>query len=503
MHPHATSGETRDELVARFLYNACPDHHVRGRTAHVNAWATTERLLARHPELVRDSLLDGDRVRGSRRGRARARRAAGGRSRKSRPEGVGAAALPVPSRVCPDAASSDNTLAIARALLERGANPNAFFMAGDSHYTPLVGAIGMGEEDRPPHAQAERLARLLLERGAEPYDMQVIYNIVLSRTDIRWVLELLHAHCMRSGRAADWSDPEWKMLDMGDYGTGARWLLGHAIERNDVALAQWLLEHGAGPHSPPPADRRWARETLVESALRGSADEIAALLVQHGATPASPALSGVEEFTAACIRLDVAAATSLATEHPEYLHSPVAMFAAAKRDRADVVALLLSLGSSTDVEDFKRQRPLHVAADAVALAAAARLIESGAEPDPREAQWGATPLGFSVYRQSQPMIDLLSTVSRDIWNLTYSGKVARVRELLAAEPALAAAVHPDGDTPLMRLPNDEATALELTRLWLAHGTDPALRNAAGASAFELAMRRELVEVAAELRAAGG
>src|SRR5206468_604269 len=46
----------------------------------------------------------------------------------------------------PLAAASDNALAIARALLERGADPNAYFMAGGSRYTPLVGVIGEGEE---------------------------------------------------------------------------------------------------------------------------------------------------------------------------------------------------------------------------------------------------------------------------------------------------------------------------------------------------------------------
>ena len=40
------------------------------------------------------------------------------------------------------------------------------------------------------------------------------------------------------------------------------------------------------------------------------------------------------------------------------------------------------------------------------------------------------------------MIDLLGRHSRDLWNLTFTGKVERLRELLAAEPALAKAAHP-------------------------------------------------------------
>src|SRR5205823_11750925 len=45
----------RDVLVARFLDNACPDHHVRGKRDHQRAEATAMRLLARYPEIVRAS----------------------------------------------------------------------------------------------------------------------------------------------------------------------------------------------------------------------------------------------------------------------------------------------------------------------------------------------------------------------------------------------------------------------------------------------------------------
>ena len=54
--------------------------------------------------------------------------------------------------------ANDNAVAIARALLDHGADPNVFFMAGDSRYTPLVGVIGEGEEDASA-APAARHAR--------------------------------------------------------------------------------------------------------------------------------------------------------------------------------------------------------------------------------------------------------------------------------------------------------------------------------------------------------
>ena len=85
-------------------------------------------------------------------------------------------------------ASNDNAVEIATLLLDNGADPNSYFMAGGSRYSPLTGVIGEGEEGRPPHPQRDELTRLLLERGADPYDMQVFYNIHFNG-DVLWLLE--------------------------------------------------------------------------------------------------------------------------------------------------------------------------------------------------------------------------------------------------------------------------------------------------------------------------
>ena len=74
------------------------------------------------------------------------------------------------------------------------------------------------------------------------------------------------------------------------------------------------------------------------------------------------------------------------------------------------------------------------------------------------------------------MIELLSRVSRDVWELTYTGNVERLREVLGAEPDRAKVVW-EGETPLMFLPpDDEARAVEVVKLLLAHGADPTIRN---------------------------
>ena len=84
-------------------------------------------------------------------------------------------------------------MAIARLLLDSGADPNTYYMAGSAKYSALVGVAGEGEQGAPrdtPYKDA--LYRLLLERGAGPYDIQVLYNTHFSG-DMLWWLRLTYA----------------------------------------------------------------------------------------------------------------------------------------------------------------------------------------------------------------------------------------------------------------------------------------------------------------------
>jgi hypothetical protein len=45
-------------LVDWFLENACPDHHVRDRSAYVRAQATAMRMLTRYPHIAEDSFCN-------------------------------------------------------------------------------------------------------------------------------------------------------------------------------------------------------------------------------------------------------------------------------------------------------------------------------------------------------------------------------------------------------------------------------------------------------------
>ncbi|MGH7507586.1 MAG: ankyrin repeat domain-containing protein, partial [Longimicrobiales bacterium] len=496
---HRRIEATHQGRVRWFVKNACPDHDIRGPAAHAIARNTAQRMLRAHPEIARDSFYTAI-VCGS---IAEVERLLAGRPGLANEKGGAKGWEPLLylcfTRLPSVHDASNNAIAMARLLLDRGADPNAYFMAGDSRYTPLVGVIGEGEEDRPPHPQRDALVRLLLDRGAEPYDSQVLYNIHF-HGNVLWFLKLIYDESVRRDRSTDWRDPEWHMLDMGGYGTGARYLLEIAVRKNDVALAVWLLAHGANPESPAPSDPRFPKRSLYEAARRVGHDAVADALARYGATKIDVQLQGEDAFVRASVARDFEGARRLAAEHPEYLRSPGSIISAAERDRPDVVAFLLDMGVPIEIENERKQRPLHAAAWKNALYVAELLIARGADIDPRESQWGNTPLDFAVYGQLPDMITLLSRYSRDIWNLVFTGNVERVRKVLNENPELARVVSRKNETPLMWLPDDEAAAVRLVELLLAHGADPAIRDNNGRTAADHASRRGLDEAGALLQA---
>ena len=491
--------ETHAGRVRLFVKHACPDHDIRGLWHHEMARHTALRLLQNHPEIARDSfytaIVTGDV--------AEVERALNAQPELATLKGGPKAWQPLLYLTftrLPLQTVTDHAVAIARLLLDRGADPNVYFMAGDSRYTPLVGAIGEGEEDRPAHQQRDALVRLLLDRGAEPYDIQVIYNIHF-HGKVLWFLKLMHEYALKLGREADWADPNWSMLNMGGYGSGARWHLDIAVKDNDLELADWALSHGAAPNAEPARDGRFPRHTLYEEAIRRGSTEMAELLLRHGATRTDVQPNRESEFVAAALRLDRSEAKRLLEQHPGYRQSTKALFAAAKQNRADVVELLLDLGFSADLEDNTKQRTLHMAAYDDAVDVGRVLIERGAEIDPVEQNWNNTPLSAAVYTHAQRMIELLGPYSSDVWHVMFIGAVDRMRELLEQQPERVTSTSSERSTLLMWLPDDETRALELIELLLAHGVDPTVRDEMGRTAADYAVRRGLERAAARLRSA--
>lgn len=504
-------------IVSRFLDNACPDHHVRGRQDHRRAEWTAMRLLEQHPAIirhdintavvcgdigfVRDAIQRDPRIAvAPTEGPSAYRAMAGGANDlygHLGPKGwtpllyLAFTRLPVP-------ASNENAVAIARVLLDAGADPNGFFHAGNSHYTPMTGVVGEGEEDRPPHPRRDELAQLFLDYGANPYDIQVVYDLGFN-AEYLWWLPMIYAHAVKIGGAADWRDPEWKMLDMGGYGCGARWFLQHAIRNGRVDLATWCLEHGAGPDAPPARDQRMQQLSLYQDAMQAGQLEIAELLARYGArrVPVRPTLE--QSLTNAALRLDRAQVDAILREHPELRSTPEPLFRAADENRGDVIHLLVDAGFSPDVADDKNTRALNRAAMSHALDAVQALVARGAEIDAVEENYGGTPFGNASHFLRRDVMDFLAPLTKDVWNLTYNGYLSRLREVLAEEPERARV---DWDTwsPLLWLPpHDEAAALEMVKLFVYHGADPHRRDRNGVAPVDRAEALGMTRVAAYLR----
>jgi hypothetical protein len=282
-------------------------------------------------------------------------------------------------------------------------------------------------------------------------------------------------------------------------------MLDGAVDRNLLQLAEWLLEHGAGPNTPRGNLWKESNRTLYQEARARGFSDMAELLVRYGATEEPLELNGIDEFTESCLTMDRQRARSLIERHPEYLRDHRPMFAAVKNDRVDVVEMLLDMGVSPNVEDVwhGRTRTLHVAAGAGAERSAALLIERGADVDFRESNYDGSPLTWASYFQQPRMIELLGRHSRDVWHLMRTGRVDRLREVLGENPESARVSSPGAGTPLFWLPDDAASALEIASLFISHGADAAHRNAEGVSAADVAARRGMDEVAAMLRSAGG
>ena len=391
----------------------------------------------------------------------------------------------------PIAAVSENSLAVATLLLDHGANPNVKMTDGENPFTPVTGLIGQGERPPiavPPHPRAKELVRLLIERGANAFDTQALYNTSLWYDSTEW-LDLLYEYDERAGNTGRWNEGRDGLLGQLDY------LLGNAVDRNHVKRVAWLLDHGASPQTK----HAYTKRNLHTSAVLQGHAPVAELLAKAGTQVET--LEGQEAFQAACLRLDVETARGLAQRHPEYLQNGTTLMTATRAARTDVIELLLELGTPIDATGPNGEPALHSAVWTDSVPVARFLIERGAEIDACDRKFNGTPLAWAIHLNKPQLAEYFSTISTDLFALLTLGKVDRVRTLLDAYPSLEKFA-PGAETALLYLPGtDEYVALELAELLLSKGADVRAKNSSGRTAADEAERNGMDAVAELLRAA--
>ncbi|MFE9751223.1 ankyrin repeat domain-containing protein [Saccharothrix saharensis] len=321
--------------------------------------------------------------------------------------------------------SAEQVLAVARQLLDAGADPNDgyLFDALPSPFTVLTGVFGHGElgsRRQPPHPRWQALGRLLLEAGADPNDGQALYNRVFDPDDSH--LELLFEHGLGTGDGGPWR------TRVAELATPARLLrvqLRWAIEHHQSARGRLLVEHGVDFHSPFEEDRpAWSPgdgRTPVELAQLSGDREIADHLVARGAPPPGP--DPVRELIAAAFRGDRSTLDRVPSEHPDAVAGarrgrPGLIVWAAARAGTETVTLLAGLGF--DVNAYGRgdapveepwETALHHSAMAGDVELTRRLLALGADPDLRDRRFDATPLDWARHSHQPTTVELLEPLT--------------------------------------------------------------------------------------------
>ena len=314
-------------------------------------------------------------------------------------------------------------VATVRLLLDAGASPNASVPLPDvSERIPVLYF--------PCSTNAVAVARLLLERGANPTDGESVYHA--AQHDHRECLELLLEFGADLSRGpAQFGNTPLHFL--------AAHRASNPISNTVVRGMQWLLEHGADPNVPSHGvheghPKSQAGETpLHRAAASGHGEAVMRMLVDHGAIVDTPRADGITAYALAVRAGNTSAAAYLAgagadttrltpidrllgacaTAHEAEAHAIVAQHPAiisqlppddretlgiaVFEDRLDVLQLMLSLNWPLTQESEWGGTPLHWAAWNGRVSMVKLLLESGAPVNVRDTRYCSSPIAWAAH----------------------------------------------------------------------------------------------------------
>ncbi len=304
-----------------------------------------------------------------------------------------------------------SAVAVARLLLEHGANPNAGYLWEGliPPFTALTGALG-GGGTIPKHPEELALARLLLEAGADANDGQALYNQGWGPDPQEDWLELLFEFGLGTGDGGPWrrllgerQDSPRKMLE--DLLIAAA---GHGL----TDRVRRLLARGVDPQGRETKHPIYqGRSPVQEAALNGHMD-IVSLLVDAGASWEHDA---VDELVTTAMSGDRAAVELLlAADHTlrgrATERCPDQLVRAAEQNSYEAVAVLIELGF--DVNARSRTAPLHAAAMRGNLPMIRLLLDHGADPNIHDTGYDATPARWAEHHGQHEAQQLLEALEQ-------------------------------------------------------------------------------------------
>ena len=352
-----------------------------------------------------------------------------------------------------DPARSAAFVRAATALLDAGADPNTGFTAKNEYgdfETALYGAAAV--------AQHAELTRLLLERGADPNEVETPYHVPESYDNaaLKVLVESgklnansLTTMLLRKADIHDYDGMKYLLEHGADPNRMTRWrytALHQAVRRdNRIELIDLMLDHGADPTLKNAAD---GKSAVVMAVRRGRGD----VLRSFARRGFSLELEGVDVLISpACATNAVAAGRVIAglSTHllPEFLAEGGKLLAEfAGNGVTEGVQMFLELGVPVDAlyegdpyfDIAKNSTALHVAAWKAWPKTVKLLIERGANVNAQDAK-GRTPLMLAVKacvdsywtnRRSPESVEALLKAGASVSGVDYPSGYAEVDALL-------------------------------------------------------------------------
>lgn len=393
-----------------------------------------------------------------------------------------------------------STFEVAKLLLHRGADANAYYMWGGQYrFTALTGAFGegeMGPSNQPEHERCKELARMLLESGADPNDGQALYNRMFEPGQF-WIEMMLEFGLGKSCKV-NWLEEDGDQLVPSDESI-LDYQLRWAVEHDHIDRARLLI--GAGADVAAKNKHGDSYYTIAfQAGQRDFAEELASLGSERQTLPE------IEEFIAHCMGGDLQSARKMLEQSPDLIKQ-------AEEDFADTVGQAAGQGRLRSLRTFhelgfdlgKKQgrSPLHQAVLGGHANVLRWLVDQGCDTSLRDDEHGTTPLVWAIALGREECRQFLSGLDLDLYDAIICENTERINQHLQSNPgALETTLKSIRDSQY-EFDDDWMTPLafaatrgrvDATRCLLTLGANKEVNDYSGVSLEEHVRRRDLKEI---------